>query len=175
MPQRFCAALADKSERWIDVEAAGNGKFNVSIDGRAMVVDARRLEDGVWSLLIDGRAFEVDLDGGVPDVKLQVNGEPVQVKLLDERTRRIQEVAATVATRPGRSGPAEILAPMPGRVVKLLAKVGDVVKGGAGLVVVEAMKMENEMKSPRDGSVTEVKVKEGQAVEAGQILVVLGE
>jgi biotin carboxyl carrier protein len=178
MPQRFCAAIAgDKVERWIDIEPAGApGKFTVAIDGKPQLVDARRLEDGVWSIIIGDRSFEVDLDGGAPDVKLQVRGEPITVKLLDERARKIQEVAAKVATRPGgRGGAAEVTAPMPGRVVKVLTKVGDVVKANQGLLVVEAMKMENEMRATRDGTITAVQVKEGQPVEAGQVLVVIGD
>ena len=179
MPQRFCAVTADKVERWVEIEATDKaGQFQVVIggDGRAQLIDARRLEDGVWSILIGDRAYEVDLDGGNPDVKLQVRGEPAVIKLLDERTRKLQEVAAKVATRPGgRGGSADVVSPMPGRVVKVLTKIGEAVKTGQGLVVVEAMKMENEMRATRDGVVTAIPVKEGQAVEGGQVLVSLGD
>jgi glutaconyl-CoA decarboxylase len=79
--------------------------------------------------------------------------------------------AARVAARP--AGPAAVRAPMPGRVVKILARPGDAVKAGSGVVVVEAMKMENEIRAPRDGTVKELRVSEGAAVEAGQELALI--
>jgi biotin carboxyl carrier protein len=72
------------------------------------------------------------------------------------------------------AGPARLAAPMPGKIVRLLAEVGQQVVAGQGLVVMEAMKMENELASPRDGRVHELAVREGQAVEAGALLAVVG-
>jgi biotin carboxyl carrier protein len=90
------------------------------------------------------------------------------LKLVDARSK----VAAGV-TRPQATGPQAVRSPMPGKVVKVLVAPGDSVKSGAPVVVVEAMKMENELRSPRDGKVREVKVQEGQAVEANQMLVTI--
>ena len=110
----------------------------------------------------------MDVDGTVPDLTVTVAGVSMPLKLVDPRRK-----LAASATRPAQTGPLSIRSPMPGKVVKVLVRVGDQVKAGQGLIVVEAMKMENELRAPRDGRVKEVPVREGQAVEAGQPLAVL--
>ncbi|MGZ3443898.1 MAG: biotin/lipoyl-containing protein, partial [Polyangia bacterium] len=97
-----------------------------------------------------------------------VDNRGVALKLTTARAK-----VAGRAAPPPKSGPSAILSPMPGKVVKVLVAVGEEVKAGQGVMVVEAMKMENELKAPRDGKVKAVAVKEGQPVEAGQSLVTL--
>ena len=145
--------------------------YRVTIDGRERVVDARDLGQRVWSVIDEqGRAHLADLDGAPGDGLVTVGGHSFPYQLVDAR----RAVAAGLGGRRESSGPQAVKAPMPGRVVKLLVKPGDEVTAGQGVLIVEAMKMENELKAPRAGKVAEVKVKEGQAVESGESLVTIG-
>jgi len=98
-----------------------------------------------------------------------VNGLAVPVSILDPRERLVHKRGAAAA----EAGPRSIVSPMPGRIVKVLVREGDTVAAQQGLVVVEAMKMENELRAPRAGQVTAVKVVEGMSVEASAVLVTL--
>lgn len=131
-------------------------------------VDWREPEEGVHSLILpNGHAYEVHID------ELETDEEMLDVHLLsrivraraaDARKRRMADAAA------GPDGLVRLTAPIPGRVVKVLAPEGTEVQRGDGVVVLEAMKMENELKSPRDGVVASVAVQEGQGVEGGALL-----
>jgi len=101
---------------------------------------------------------------------LWLDGFRYEVEALDERSRAIRELSGAAA---GPSGPAPLVAPMPGMIIRVAVQVGDVVEAGQGLVVMEAMKMENELRAPRAGIVSEVRVVEGASVEANTVLVVL--
>jgi pyruvate carboxylase subunit B len=103
---------------------------------------------------------------------LWVDGYRFEAEALDERTRAIRDLSAASA---GPSGPAPILAPMPGLIVRVNVKAGDKVEAGQGVVVMEAMKMENELRATAPGIVKSVEVSAGTAVEKGALLVALGE
>ncbi len=143
-------------------------KWQIVVDGRSIEIDkeqlanAREVEPGVYSVLIDGRSFEVRLGE-----LAQLEGRRFRVQVRDPRD------AAKSAKSARGSGRQDILAPMPGKVIRVLVKQGDAVETGSGLVVVEAMKMQNEMKAPRPAQVLEVRVRDGDTVIAGQTLVVL--
>ena len=160
--------------REVAVEAQGGGRYRITHDGRSRVVDARKVQGGgraaTWSIVDDGggRAQLVDVDGVAPDLTVSVGGVTLPLKLTDARAK-----VASAAAPTARSGPLAVRSPMPGKVVKVLVKAGDEVKAGAPVVVIEAMKMENELRAPRDGKVKEVSAKEGQTVEAGQALATL--
>jgi acetyl/propionyl-CoA carboxylase alpha subunit len=102
---------------------------------------------------------------------LWIDGWRFEVEALDERTRAIRDRAAAAAAN---SGPAPLVAPMPGLIVRVLCAPGDVVTAGTPLVVMEAMKMENELRAAGDGTVQTVLVSAGKAVEKGTVLVQLG-
>jgi biotin carboxyl carrier protein len=160
-------------ERWI-----------VTVDGRARAVTVSEI-DGRWSLLLgptaagsaapdtDGgpwRSHEVSFEADGAESVVYVDGEPVRLTVIDARAggwRRAHESAA------GGDGPRAIVAPMPGRIVKVLVKPGDAVAARQGVIVVEAMKMENELRAPRAGIVADVRVSEGMSVEANAVLVTL--
>lgn len=173
MIHRFSVELAG-SEREISVEKLDGSRVRVTHGGRARVYEAVRVAGNgrasTWSLVPEGggRQSQVDVDGAAPDLTVTVDNVSVPLKLQSARAKVAGRAAA-----PPKSGPAAVQSPMPGKVVKVLVAVGDEVKTGAGVVVVEAMKMENELKAPRDGKVKSVAVKEGQAVEAGQTLATL--
>jgi biotin carboxyl carrier protein len=120
-------------------------------------------EAGVYSVLLDGASFEVRVFGS----QITVNGYSFEISLEDPRQWKRSGAAADA------QGKISILAPMPGKVVRILVRVGDAVSAGQPIVVVEAMKMQNELKSPRDGRVTEVRAKENDSVNAGAVLAVI--
>jgi biotin carboxyl carrier protein len=174
MKHRFSVDL-NGTEREVTVEVLESGRYRVGYNGRSRVFDARRIHGGAhaatWQLLSDGggAATLVDVDGLAPDLTITLEGVSAPVKLVDARSK----VASAAAARPAHAGPLAVRSPMPGKVVKVLVTVGEEVKSGAPVAVVEAMKMENELRAPRDGKVRDISAKEGQAVEAGQALVTL--
>jgi biotin carboxyl carrier protein len=177
------SAQVGAEEREVIVEQLDGGRWRVVIGGVERVVDARRVappgalsSDGnAWSLLIDGQAWNVDLDRAKDgDVLVELGGRQATVRLLDARRKLLVQAQQTVLkARGSQTGPLSVRAPMPGKVVRVLVKQGDEVTAGQGVAVVEAMKMENELRAPRDGTVTQVQVSEGQAVEAQEPLLTL--
>ena len=140
----------------------------VSIDGRRSRWEVAPTPGGGLSILrADGRHAEA-VPRRAPDgtTTVRVADEVVALELLDELTARAQAAAGTGAAR----GSGEVKAAIPGRVLRLLAAPGDAVRQGQPLVVLEAMKMENDVRAPRDGTVASVEVATGQPVGAGQVL-----
>lgn len=150
--------------------ARGRDGYHVEVDARRHAVDAVRAGSDTWSLLIGGRSYDVGVvERAAGELTVHVNGRTVPVTIVSPlRRRRRAGPAADTGT-----GPHAIAAPMPGRVVKVLVKAGDPVAARQGLVVVEAMKMENELRALRPGTVREVRVTEGMSVEANAVLVVV--
>ncbi len=157
------AALLDggRREATVLVSQQGPGLYEVRIGDRVHVVDAFKHDDGTLSLIVDTQSYTATLDERGAKVHVRVKGSVFPLELLDERRLRMRRASARFTV----AGRQTITSPIPGRIVKVLVAPGDEVKEGQGLVVVEAMKMENEMKSPKDGKVVEVHVREGQAVE----------
>jgi biotin carboxyl carrier protein len=148
--------------------AGGQGRYLVVLEGRTWDVDAHNVAEGLWSILVEGTSSAVDVteQDGVSIV--QVDGEIYGIQV-EEETRYI------IRTR-GRAGGVtgqHLRAPMPGRVTHIEVEVGQAVKPGDGLIVLEAMKMENEFKASVAGAVKEIPVRVGQAVNPGDVLVVI--
>jgi biotin carboxyl carrier protein len=159
---------ATVGERTVRVEVrGGGGHYTVALDGAPMEVDLVGTGRSFASLLVGGESHEVAIEKQADGYVVHFPADPVAV-VLAESARG----ATAAAARP--SGPARLIAPMPGRVVRVLREAGAEVEAGDGLVVIEAMKMENELKSPRAGRVQGVAVREGQAVEAGTLLLIVG-
>jgi biotin carboxyl carrier protein len=165
--------------RTVSVEIENvEGGVRVKVDGRERVLDARELAGGVWSILDGATAHLVQVDGVPPKLTVEVShadGESrtCQVAISERRSGSAVGSAAIAGGEAGR-GPTMLRAPIPGRLVKLLVKVGDAVTAGQSLLVLEAMKMENELRAPHAAVVRAVHVAEGVAVESGQDLVSLG-
>ncbi|HET7619625.1 MAG TPA: biotin/lipoyl-containing protein [Vicinamibacterales bacterium] len=160
--------------RLVAVERAGApGRFRVTLDGVTRVVDAQRFGAyGVSMLFGDDHdattAVQIAPTALRGEMLAHLGGRAVPVSVNASRTRRSGGDAAGAA-----HGDHTVVAPMPGRVVRVLVAPGDEVAARQGLVVVEAMKMENELRSPRPGRVKDVLVAAGTSVEAGRVLVVV--
>jgi biotin carboxyl carrier protein len=146
-------------------------RFRFTMDGRVLDVDAALVDRNTWSLLLtDGSQHLVSVSG------TPVSGFTVHVPAGDLAVT--MPGAGRRARVPGAeaspSGPVRIVAPMPGKVVRVLVTMGQAVAAGQGIVVVEAMKMENELRTSRGGVVTELRAIEGASVEAGVLLAVVG-
>jgi biotin carboxyl carrier protein len=167
--RRYHATLQG-STKGVDLEVdQGDGKLRVVLDGKVHEIDALKLPDGAISLLVDGRAFSAEFEEKGDRVSVLLRHSVFAVEVLDERRLRMRAATGRLTT----VGPQVVVAPMPGKVVRILVKAGDEVKEGQGLVVVEAMKMENELKAVKAGRVKEVVVSEGVAVEGGARLCVV--
>ncbi len=164
-------ALLDggKREETIEVRQTGPGRFEVKLRGAVHVVDAFKHDYGTLSLIVDTASYTAMLDQRAAHVRVRVKDSVYPIEILDEKKLRMRRAAARFTVE----GRQTVTAPMPGRIVRVLVRAGDEVREGQGLVVVEAMKMENEMKSPKDGKVVEVLVSEGQAVEGNAKLCVV--
>jgi len=158
------------SGRTFEVELGPEG---ISVDGCPVDADLARIEGSpTRSLVVDGASHRLSagrIDGETWD--LHMGGRRLRADVVDERTRTIRERTGG----PGAaSGPRPVVAPMPGMVVKIEVEEGDTVRAGQGVVIVEAMKMENELRTEVDAEVLRVLVEEGQTVEKDQLLVDLG-
>jgi biotin carboxyl carrier protein len=136
----------------------------VELDGKA---DIAMPEPGVYSVLMDGRSYEARVEETLSALVVVIEGYRFEIEVHDPRRWTRQSGAA------GAHGVQHLSAPMPGKVVRVLVAAGDTVEAGQGLVVVEAMKMQNEIKASRAGRVLKVPVKEGATVAAGEDLVTM--
>ena len=154
--------------RTVRVEVRGrDGRYTVTLDGRTLEVDHQETGAHFASLLIGGRSYEAGLEKRTDGYNVVLAEDDLYVEL------RGASQGAAAEPRKAEAGPARVLAPMPGRLVRILVEEGQQVRAGDGLVVVEAMKMENELRSPRAGRIAQLPVREGQAVETAALLVVV--
>lgn len=137
---------------------------DLEIDLDAIRADVERPEPGVYSVLMGGRSFEARVEETPAGLVVVVNGHRFEVEVRDPRAW------ARGGGAGAGSGAATIAAPMPGKVVRVLVAVGDEVASGQGIVVVEAMKMQNEMKATRAGRIATLSAREGATVAAGEVL-----
>jgi biotin carboxyl carrier protein len=163
---RFALILDDRTEM-IDV-AGGSGRFRVMIGDQVWDVDARLTPQGICSLLIGGISYVADVTDADGITVVEVGGERYEVRVEEESRHIIRTRAGG-----GEHGGQVVKAPMPGRVTHVAVQVGDTVVAGATLLVIEAMKMENEFKAKAAGTVKEVRVEAGQAVNPGDVLLIV--
>ena len=137
------------------------------IDGRKVDAEAADLSDGAYSILIDGRSFDVRVQQHGMVIRAISGGHEFAAIVRDPRKLRRGTDAFSA------EGPQSVTAPMPGKVVRVLVKEGDHVDADQGLLVVEAMKMQNEVRSPKSGTVQALRAAEGQAVNSSEVLAVV--
>ncbi|HYL86611.1 MAG TPA: biotin/lipoyl-containing protein [Candidatus Angelobacter sp.] len=154
--------------RIVEVERDANG-WQAKLDGQPATADAVEIAPNTFSVLFSGKSHEVCITpypGG--KIIAQTGRFEWEAEVVDPRSWSGRRHAGAEA-----EGRQQIVAPMPGKVVRVLVKAGDAVEAGQGLLVVEAMKMQNEIRSPKNGMVERVLAQEGQAVNAGEVLCVV--
>lgn len=168
--RRELIVTAEGRDRTVSIEGPlPDGRFKVAIDGVERVVDARAVRPGTWSLVIDGTSFIVDLDKRRNGIAASVGASEALLQVEDALHKRLSTAASPRATSRGES----IRAPIAGKVVKVLVAVGDQVAPGSAVIVLEAMKMENELIAEKGGTVASITKTAGQAVDTGDLLVEL--
>jgi len=146
------------------------GRYLVRLGTEALEVDLLAAGNGLYSLIVAGRSYEVDVVAGEEELTVLVRNEPYRIRMQDERTARLR---AATGMGKAQAGKRTLTSPMPGKVVRHLVKVGDAVEAGQGVIVVEAMKMENELRAPGPGTVREICAPEGTLVAGGAPLVII--
>jgi biotin carboxyl carrier protein len=164
----FITRLGDKTYT-VDIEEIGKSLYRVSVDGSEFLVDGKKTGLTNYSLIVDNRSFEVEVDVKEDEYRVLVDGRNYHIDLVDERRVRLGGLQSGIELQ----GRQNVSVPMPGKIIAVLVAEGDKVEKGQGLVIVEAMKMENEVRCPINGEVKEVRVKTGDAVEAGAVLAVV--
>jgi biotin carboxyl carrier protein len=140
-------------------------EWKCKLDGRELPLDVVSAQDGMLSLLLQGKSYEVKQETVGAESNVIVGQERFSVSVRDPRSFRSRRRSGA-----SEQGVMKIKAPMPGKVVRILAPAGSQVEIGQSVVVIEAMKMQNELKAPKTGVVKKISVAEGAAVEAGQAL-----
>jgi biotin carboxyl carrier protein len=162
----FEVIVNGKSHR-LEIEKAASG-WACRLDGRLVHIDAVITCHDVLSLLVDGHAYEIKREQTGTDLHMWVGAACFAVELRDPRSLRSRNRDAG-----DEKGPRKIVAPMPGRIVRLLVAENSEVEAGQGIVVVEAMKMQNEIKSPKNGIVKRISATPGAAVNPGDVLAIV--
>jgi biotin carboxyl carrier protein len=161
---KFAARVGEKVHEIVVTRV--DGAYRVTLDDAEHLVDARKLEADFYSILYEGKSYEVSVETAGPRYLVRHGAYEQIVELADESRGGREQIRK-------RDGLENIDSVMPGKVVRLLVAAGDEVLADQGLVVVEAMKMENEIRAPRAGRVKSVEVRAGQNVETGSRLLVL--
>jgi biotin carboxyl carrier protein len=153
----------------VELREMGEGVYDVTVDGETVRLDAAKSGRTIYSVIESGRQFEAMVEErGTHGFEILLGGRLFHLEAVDERSKLLVDQASTIA-----EGPQTMVAQMPGKIVKIHVSRGQTVQEGQGVLVVEAMKMENEIASPIDGVVKEIAVSEGQTVETGETLFVV--
>lgn len=158
-------------KRAVEVVRRG-GRLVCTLDGKPVEADAVEVGTATYSILLRGQSYEVRVHAAPDGLHIHAGAEEMLAQVMDPRQWR--SVRAARGGGVEAEGRQEIKAPMPGKIVRVLAKAGDAVEAGRGLLVVEAMKMQNEIRAPKTGKLEKVLVAEGQTVNAGETLAVIG-
>jgi len=142
-----------------------DGKVHASVDGREYILEVDELEPGLFHMKNDGRVVEVYVG---PNGLVDIGEHQLEIQIRDPK-----KLSATGIKGIAADGTVEIRSAMPGKVVRILVSAGDSVSEGDGIIVVEAMKMQNELKTPKEGTVREIRFSEGDTVNGGDLLAVI--
>lgn len=163
---KYIATIGGRSYE-IDINEAGQ----ISADGEVLEVNFQSIADQpVYSMLLNGESFEANVFTGEQAVEVLLRGHYFQVAVEDERQKRLREASGGSQVKEGEFS---LAAPMPGLVIAVPIEDGQQVAQGDNLIILESMKMQNELKAPRDGTVSGVRVKAGDSVNQNQVLVTL--
>jgi biotin carboxyl carrier protein len=154
-----------KETRVVELEREDD-RWRITLDGQHLDADAVEIAPNTFSILLRGQSHEIRVTPSPSGtLTLQIGVEEFTAEVIDPRAWGGRRHSAVEA-----EGRQQIVAPMPGKVIRLLVKAGDAVEAGQGLLVIEAMKMQNEIRSPKSGVVERLLAEEGQAVNAGEVL-----
>lgn len=161
---------AETASETVDVKVKHDGdKVSVRVADREYDLDVSEPEPGIFLIKNDGKIYETAVSNAPENqFRVRLRNTEFEVSITDPKRLR-----GSSSDSEHTSGKAEIKTAMPGKVVRILKTAGDSVQKGDGLIVVEAMKMQNEMRSPKDGTIGEIKVAEGATVSSGDVLVVI--
>ena len=160
--------IIDGTQHHVEMEAQGES-WHCRVDGQEIIVDAAFTARDVISMLVDNRAHEIKREYSMlGDTHIIIGSERFAAEVRDPRSLRSRRAAAGIG-----EGPQKIIAPMPGKVVRLMVAEKDEVEAGQGILVVEAMKMQNEIKSPKKGVVQKIMVAEGSNVNPGETMAIV--
>lgn len=140
--------------------------FQIEIDGKKKIISISRISPAHLSIIIEGKSFNVEVDHFEKEYQVSTRGEVYNFSVIDERE-------VTISSEQSDSGEKVVKAPMPGLVVEIIVSEGDQVKAGDTLLVLEAMKMQNEITAPASGTILNISVKPGATVNSGDDLLVL--
>lgn len=165
---KYIASVEGERDFTIDVDRVGE----VVVEGEPSAVDLRAIDGAhLYSLILGHQSYDLFVERREGTYYILIEGDRYAIQVEDARQRQLKAMGGA---RDEEHGTASIAAPMPGLVVKVLVAVGDVVEAGQGLLILEAMKMENEIRSPRPGVVRSLNTVAGQAVNQGDLLAVVG-
>jgi len=143
----------------------------VDVNNQQLTADFQSVGDQpVYSLILDGDSYEASIYTTETGIQVLLQGQLFEVQVEDERRQRLRQSSGSPQTR---SGDIHINAPMPGIVIDIPVEEGQEVAGGDNVIILESMKMQNEIKAPRDGTVNRLRVKAGESVDQNQILLIL--
>jgi biotin carboxyl carrier protein len=163
---KYIATLDDQT---FEIEI--NAEDQITVDGERLSIDFRSVSgQPVYSLLVNGQSYEAYVQGGESGLEVLLQGRLHVVEVEDERHRKLRESSGGPAVH---SGEFNLKSPMPGLIVAVPVVEGQTVVKGQDLVILESMKMQNELKAPRDGTIGRVRVRAGDSVEQNQVLITL--
>ena len=146
----------------------GESKYRVRLNGQENTVSCIRTSEGSMSLIVNGESFEVHCSRNADSMQIALRGAIYECMVSDPRSLRTRKKAGLTD-----SGQQKLTASMPGKVVRIISAVGDQIKAGQGILVIEAMKMQNEVRSPKDGQLKKLLVGQGANVVAGEVLAII--
>lgn len=175
---RFVGVVEQQEHRiTVDDNEHEDGIYTVELDGKIFRVDALTMPSEIVSALIENKSYDIDIDDKDQSsdpldgrLAVRVRGRVVRLEMLEHRRKKMKDAATALFTQ---SGVVHVKSPMPGKILRYLVEVGNSVEEGQGLVVVEAMKMENELQAPKAGVVKTISSSPGTAVDGGTLLMVI--
>jgi biotin carboxyl carrier protein len=163
---KYIATLDDQT---FEIEI--NAEDQITVDGESLSIDFRSVSgQPVYSLLVNGQSYEAYVQAAEAGLEVLLQGQLHVVEVEDERHRKLRESSGGPAVH---SGEFNLKSPMPGLIVAVPVVEGQAVVKGQDLVILESMKMQNELKAPRDGTIGRVRVRAGDSVEQNQVLITL--
>ena len=161
-------ATIDKQQYEIEI----NDENRVTIDGQPVTLDFKSMSEGqpIYSLILNGKSYEAMIELTEEGWQVMLRGQLYQIDIEDERQRRLRMASGGTSTQ---SGELKLKTPMPGLIVDVPVEEGQEVTKGDNLIILESMKMQNEIKSPREGKILRVNVNPGDSVNQNQILLIL--